>query len=117
MKAIDGFRKKGDLSFLMNTFGMLLVMAYQHNDFVLLEKAYKRLPVISLLAAGGDTRKKLIISFFIAMTGQDRLNSARLLLKLLDRRKIRDDMWDNGKFEKFAAKKKGLTGLEEVQPH
>ena len=94
MKAIDGFRKKGDLSFLMNTFGMLLVMAYQHNDFVLLEKAYKRLPVISLLAAGGDTRKKLIISFFIAMTGQDRLNSARLLLKLLDRRKIRDDMWD-----------------------
>ena len=61
MTAMDGFKERKDYSFLMNTFGMILVNVYQNNNFDILEKAYRKLPVFSLILAGGDALRKLQI--------------------------------------------------------
>ena len=50
--AMDGFKACKDYSFLMNTFGMMLVIAYQSNNFVTLKTASEKLPIFSLLFAG-----------------------------------------------------------------
>lgn len=94
MAVMDGFKRKKDLSFLMNTLGMLLVVAYQNNGFSIIEQAYKKLPVVSLLAGNADARQKFIISIFIALTGQDCLKPASMMLRLLDRKNIDNDMWN-----------------------
>ena len=94
MSVMDGFKRIKNFSFLMNTFGMLLVVAYQNNGFSFIKQAYKKLPVVSLFTAGSDARQKFIISVFIALTGQDCLRTARIMRRLLDRRSINNDMWD-----------------------
>lgn len=93
MTAIDGFKKRKDYSFLMNTFGMILVNVYQSNNFVTLEKAYRKLPIPSLVLAGGEVFRKLQISFFIAFVGQDEIKRAKHLRRILDRKEIDSEMW------------------------
>lgn len=69
LMAMKGFRKKRDYSFLMNTFGLLMTVAYQNNDFNLLQKAADILPVFSTFFSESAARIKLIISFFIHFVG------------------------------------------------
>lgn len=94
MTAMDGFKERKDYSFLMNTFGMILVNVYQNNNFDILEKAYRKLPVFSLILAGGDALRKLQISFFVAFAGQDEVKKAKYLRKILDRREIDNEVWN-----------------------
>ena len=92
-QALEGFRQRRDDLFVMNCFGMLLVVSYQHNDFVALLAAAKRLPAIGILLRGGQARTHLIISIFISLVGRDRLRLAGLLSAYLDRRLIRSELW------------------------
>ncbi|MDI9471060.1 MAG: BTAD domain-containing putative transcriptional regulator [Bacillota bacterium] len=92
-RALEGFRLRRDDLFLMNSFGMLLVVSYQHNDFVALHSAARRLPVLRILLGGGQARTHLVISFFIALVGRDQLRPAGLLAAYLDRHTIRSDLW------------------------
>lgn len=93
LTAMGGFKKCKDYSFLMNTFGMLLVVAYQNNNFGFLKKALKKLPFFSLVFAGKNTFYKVLITGFIVLTGLDRLKIARFFTGMLDRISIDDDMW------------------------
>lgn len=92
-QALEGFRQRRDDLFLMNSFGMLLVVSYQHNDFVALLGAAKRLPVIGILLRGGQARTHLTISYFISLVGRDRLRLAGFLAAWLDRRSIQSELW------------------------
>ncbi|NLZ70436.1 MAG: hypothetical protein GX907_03785 [Clostridiaceae bacterium] len=92
LAAMDGFRKCRDYTFLMNTFGMMLVTAYQDNNFVLLEQASKKLPV-ALLFAGKEVVAKVLISLFTAATGRDQLRRAGLIRKILRLFPVKDEMW------------------------
>ena len=62
MSVMNGFKRIKNFSFLMNTFGMLLVVAYQNNGFSFIKQAYKKLPVVSLFTAGSDSldRKSVV---------------------------------------------------------
>lgn len=91
--AMDGFKACKDYSFLMNTFGMMLVIAYQSNNFVTLKTASEKLPIFSLLFAGRKVIIKLLISIFIAFTGKDGFRYAGILRRILDKLSIKDDMW------------------------
>lgn len=91
--AMDGLRVCRDYSFLMNAFGMLMVIAYQNNDFSIMDKAAGKLPVAAMFLSGSDVRIKLIVSQFISFMGEDKLKPAGILRAFLDKRKIPEDMW------------------------
>lgn len=93
LQAIKKFRLKKEYSFLMNTFGMIMVVAFQSNDFSYLNDAVKEIPVTAIMLSGGPARSKLIVSRFIALTGEDNLKQALLLSKYIDRKHFREDMW------------------------
>lgn len=94
IKAMKGFRKRGNYSFLMNTFGMMLVFAYQNNNFSHLEEASKEIRFLPIFFSSKEVRIKLIISIFISLTGRDLLRFAAPLCRLLDRLEIKEDMWN-----------------------
>lgn len=94
LTAMEGFRRERDYSFLMNTFGLLMTVAYQNNDFNLLQKAAGLLPVFSTFFSESAARIKLIISFFIHLVGEDRFLRASLLLPLTDRLYVSEGMWE-----------------------
>lgn len=93
MQALRGFRKLGDYLFLMNSFGMLMVVAFQHKGFASLQEAARLIPVPGILLKGGSARTLLIVSRFIALVGNDRLKQASLFPAILDRKNIREEMW------------------------
>lgn len=91
--AMDAFKRIRDYSFFMNGFGMIMVIAFQTNDFNVLGLASKKIPSFSIILRGGNPRIQLIISYFISLTGQDKLKSATKYTKYLDRAVINDEMW------------------------
>lgn len=93
MLALDGFKANRDYAFLMHSFGMLLVIAFQTNDFGPLKQAARKIPAAAILLSGGTPRIDLIISRFIALTGEDRLTAAGKYTRFLDRKTILEDMW------------------------
>lgn len=93
LQALDSFRKQRDDSFLMNSFGMLLVVAYQLNNFDPLEEASKKLPLSRLILFGGPARTKLIISYFIERVGRDQIKHIALLQRYLDKKKPKEELW------------------------
>lgn len=93
IRAMDGFRIIKDYSFLMNTYGMLLVVAYQTNDFTILKDSEKRLPLFFMSFSGKEVLTKLIIGIFISKTGEDNLRMAMPIHWLLNRMNITEDMW------------------------
>lgn len=52
--AMDELRKRRDYAFLMNCFGMIMVIAFQTNDFGVLQDAAKRLPIPAIILRGGE---------------------------------------------------------------
>lgn len=94
IKAMKGFRRSKNYSFLMNTFGMMLVFAYQNNNFSHLEEASKEIRMLPILLSPKEVRIKLIISIFISLTGRDLLPLAAPLCGMLDKLEIREDMWN-----------------------
>lgn len=93
LRAMDEFRKREDYAFLMNCFGMIMVIAFQTNDFGVLQSAAKGLPVLAIVLKGGTSRTDLVISRFISLTGQDELVRAKRYSRYLERRPINDAMW------------------------
>lgn len=93
MQALIAFRKLGDYRFLMNSFGMLMVVAYQHSSFADLQEAGKALPVLGIFLKGGSARTLLIISCFISLVGEDKLKRASRFLRHLDRKYIQEELW------------------------
>lgn len=93
LQAMEEFRKRKQYSFLMNTFGMVMVIAFQTNDFQNLAEARKRIPMVSGFLTGGAVRTKLIISLFISLTGQDKLSAAAFFRRMLDKKRIGEDLW------------------------
>ena len=91
--AMDELRKRRDYAFLMNCFGMIMVIAFQVNDFGVLQDAAKRLPIPAIILRGGAGRIALVISQFISLTGQDELVRARRYSRYLEHRPINDAMW------------------------
>ncbi|ASS41574.1 hypothetical protein AXF21_06640 [Eubacterium minutum ATCC 700079] len=94
LSAIDGFKRIKDFSFLMNTFGMILVMSYQNNNFVAMNRASRKFPKFPLFFAGKKVLIKLLISIFIALTGTDKLACAGIFTRILDKVSIEDGMWN-----------------------
>ena len=94
LSAIDGFKRIKDFSFLMNTFGMILVMSYQNNNFVAMNRASRKFPKSPLFFAGKKVLIKLLISIFIALTGTDKLVCAGIFTRILDKVSIEDGMWN-----------------------
>lgn len=93
LHAMDEFRKRGNYAFLMNCFGMIMVIAFQTNDFSVLQGAAKKLPVLFIVLRSSVGRTDLIISKFISLTGQDDLVSAKRYDRYLEHRRIKDAMW------------------------
>lgn len=94
IKAMKGFKTNRDYSFLMNTFGLILVNAFQTNNFLQLREVSKSLPIIKILIKGGSARNKLIISSFISLIGEDDLSKASELKKLIDKMDIQEGLWE-----------------------
>ena len=65
LRAMSAFKQSGDYAFLMNCFGMIMVVSFQTNDFNLLQNAAKNLPVLSIVFKGGPARTDLIVGQFI----------------------------------------------------
>lgn len=93
LRAMDEFKRDGDYAFLMNCFGMVMVIAFQTNDFGMLRDAAKKLPILAILVKGGAGRIDLIVSRFISLTGEDELVRAKRYSHYLERRPIDDVMW------------------------
>lgn len=93
LRAMDEFRKRGDYAFLMNCFGMIMVIAFQTNDFGVLRGAAKGLPILAIVLKGGAGRTDLIVSQFISLTGQDELVRAKRYSRYLEHHPINDAMW------------------------
>lgn len=93
VQSMEGFRRLRDFSYLMNSFGMLLVVAYQLNDFDLLKEASKKIPIVPILLKGGPAVVPLVISYFISLIGKDNLNKAAPLARYLDRKTISEQLW------------------------
>ncbi len=93
LRAMDEFEKRGDYEFLMNCFGMIMVIAFQTNDFSVLQGTAKKLPVLSIILRSSVGRTDLIISKFISLTGQDELVRAKRYGCYLEHRSIKDAMW------------------------
>lgn len=93
LRAMDAFKQSGDYAFLMNCFGMIMVVSFQTNDFNLLQNAAKNLPVPSIVFKGGPALTDLIVGQFISLTGQDELVRAKRYNRYLEHRLIKDVMW------------------------
>ncbi len=93
LRAMRGFKRSREYSFLMDTLGMILVFAYQNNNFICLKKVSKEIPFWQVFLTGGNVRIKLLLSIFIFLTGKDHLRSAALLYRFLYRADAEEDMW------------------------
>lgn len=94
MKSFEAFKENRDMSFLMNAFGVLMIMAFQKYDFELTKKYAKLLPKRSILRYGGIPRKKLMMIAFIGAAGDDRLHVSTWLLSICNRIKLENPTWD-----------------------
>jgi len=94
MKALRMFLKRNDTSYLMNTFGMILVITFQTNSFEMLKEAAGWLPLARIVFGGRAPLKKLLISMASGMVADEKFFSAALLYQLLDWMKIDDPVWN-----------------------
>ena len=94
MKALRLFFRRKDTSYLMNTFGMILVITFQTNSFEKLKEAAEYLPVPRIVLGGGAPLVKLLISMASGMVADEKFHFAALLYKILDRMKLDDPVWN-----------------------
>lgn len=88
------FRKKGDMAYLMNAFGMILVMSYQTNDFTYVNETVKCVPMLRIALSKSAPRKKLFITAFINVVASEHLKLGARLLKYIDRMSISEPIWE-----------------------
>lgn len=94
MKALRIFSTRRDMSYLMNTFGMILVITFQTNSFEKLKEAAGWLPAERIALGGRAPLIKLLISMASGMVADEKFFSATFLYQLLDRMKIDDPVWN-----------------------
>lgn len=88
------FRKKGDMTSLMNSFGMILVLSYQTNDFRYANEAVKHVPMLRVALSKSSPRKKLFIAAFISIVAGERLKLGALIVKFIERMRIDEQVWE-----------------------
>ena len=93
VKAMELFKHHKDTTYLMNAFGMILVIAFQTNDFEPLKKAAVALPVARILFGGGDGLSKLLISAASGFVANERFAPASLLYRWIDRLPAQNSVW------------------------
>lgn len=92
-RAMEGFKENCDYSFLMNTFGVIIVTSFQMNNFLHLKEISKKLPISKIALKGGAALDKLLISLFISLVGDDKLSKANVLSKIIDKMNIEEGLW------------------------
>lgn len=93
-KALIMFRNRNDMTYFMNTFGMLLVIAFQTNDFKYLKDAATYIPKLKIIIGGGAPRIKLLVSGFISAVADENFRLGNVFRKLLEGMKISEAIWD-----------------------
>ncbi|MDF1617909.1 BTAD domain-containing putative transcriptional regulator [Petrocella sp. FN5] len=87
-------RYQKDMSYLMNTFGMILVMSFQTNDFKYAKDVASYIPKFKVALSGGIPLKKLLISGFINTVADEKLILGNVLSKMMARMIIPEAIWD-----------------------
>lgn len=98
MRALRMFAQRKDTSYLMNAFGMVLVITFQTNSFEKLKEAAEYLPIGRIVARGGEPLIKLLVSIASGMVADEKFAFAARLYKILDRMKIDDPVWNYSYF-------------------
>ncbi len=88
------FRRKGDMPYLMNTFGMILVMSYQTNDFKYVNETVKFVPMLRITLSKNVARKKMFMTAFFSIVAGEKLKLGMLLQRLLKRVKLPEPIWE-----------------------
>ena len=94
LSALLMFRQKGDMPYLMNAFGMILVISYQTNEFKYANESIKHVPMLRIMLSKGAPRKKLIIAAFIRFVADERLKISTMLSKIIERMSIPEPLWE-----------------------
>jgi ATP/maltotriose-dependent transcriptional regulator MalT/DNA-binding SARP family transcriptional activator len=95
MKSLRTFLQRRDTSYLMNTFGMILVITFQTNSFAMLREASGLLPVPRILFGGRGPLTKLLVSMASGMVAEEKFAVAARMYRILDRLRIGDPVWNN----------------------
>lgn len=88
------FRYAKDMHGLMNSFGMILVMSYQTNNFRYVNETAGYIPRLRVAFSKSEPRKKLIVTAFINLVASEKLKIAARMLKLLGRIKLPEQTWE-----------------------
>ena len=94
LAALKTFRSKKDVSYLMNAFGMILVITFQTNHFEKLKEASKYLPLGRIALKGGIPLQKLLIGWASGAVANENFKRATALFKLIDRMGVVDPVWN-----------------------
>ena len=92
--ALKMLRNAKDVSYLMNAFGMILVITFQTNHFEKLKEASKYLPTMKIMVHGGSALQKLLIGWACGAVADENFKRAALAFKILDRRNVTDPVWN-----------------------
>ncbi len=88
------FVGNGDMSYLMNTFGLILIMSFESNDFSYVESVVSALPKFKVFFEAAASRIKLLVSGFISAVADEKFHMAMIYRKLINRMKITEPIWN-----------------------
>ncbi len=88
------FKDRKDMSYLMNAFGMILVMAFQTNDFKYVKDVVSYIPKLSVALGASTPRNKLLISGFINLVAEENFTIAMTLHRLIKILNVPEPIWD-----------------------
>jgi ATP/maltotriose-dependent transcriptional regulator MalT/DNA-binding SARP family transcriptional activator len=118
------FNHQKDMSYLMNAFGMVMIVAFQTNDFSYLKSVAGYLPKLRVIMAGGIPMKKLMIAGISSVVADEKLKLGAFLYKLFGGMKITDPLWDYSflmirgiLLYRIGDLKESLINLDQVMKH
>lgn len=94
LKALRAFRHTADTFYTMNAYGLILVLAFQTNNFENLKKAAAYLPITKIVLAGGAPLIQMIFTFACHMIAQEKFGTAKFLYAFLDKMTLTNPVWN-----------------------
>ena len=88
------FKDRSDMSYLMNAFGMILVMAFQTNDFKYVKDVVSYIPKGKVAIGTHVPRNKLLISGFINLVAEENFPLALALHRLMEKLNVPEPIWN-----------------------
>ena len=88
------FKQENDLSYMMNAFGMILVMSFQTNDFRYVTEVVPSIPKVKVLLNASAPRRKLVTSGFIGVVADEKLITGTLMHRIVEKFKVPEPVWD-----------------------